>query len=45
MDLDDIHMGKTSFSENKNGKHMVLADIDVGNFFDSYAAQMGFEWN
>ena len=45
VDLDDIHMGKTSFSENKNGKHMVLADIDVGNFFDSYAAQMGFEWN
>ena len=38
-------MGMTSFTEDENGKNIVLADIDVDKFFDSYAEQMGFKWD
>lgn len=45
VDLENTNMGMTSFTEDKNGKHIVLADIDVDQFFDSYAEQLGFKWD
>lgn len=45
VDLQNENMGYTTFTENKDGKHIVLADIDVERFFESYASQMNFNWD
>lgn len=34
----------TKLYEDENGIHNVLVDVDIKEFFDYYAQQMGFEW-
>ena len=45
-DSDDaMTLGKTVFTKNPDGNHIVLAVIDDDKFYDSYAAEMGFKWD
>jgi purine nucleosidase len=34
----------SEFTIDQNGKHNVLTDVDINDFFDGYAKTMGFDW-